>query len=387
MSHTENPPETAAAPSGSAGGLAGALRRRGAALLIGSVAVVAVALVALLAPSPESATPLDPDNPGPDGSRALARVLEDHGVQVVVARSADALDDTPVDADTTVVVVRTGGLGPPTIERMLAHTRPAELILVEPGPALLDELGLPSSSRRVEPDGPLRADCDDPLVAGLTLEADRVATYDAGCFPVGDNGAVLSRPRSRMVLWGAEAVLRNEDVLHADNAAVALRLLGGRERLVWYLPSVRDLDGEEGVGLASLLPRWIVPALILALLAVAALAWARGRRLGPLAVEPLPVVVRAVETTESLGRLYQRAGDRRHAADLLRRATLDRLARRLRLGPAAPDAVARAVAEVTGRPAADVDRLLAPGQTPPDDHALITLANDLAALEEEAHRP
>ncbi len=58
----------------------------------------------------------------------------------------------------------------------------------------------------------------------------------------------------------------------------------------------------------------------------------RGRRLGPLATEPLPVVVKAIETTRSRGRLYRKSGDRAHAADALRSATRARAATRLRLG-------------------------------------------------------
>lgn len=369
----------------------GALRRRRTALLVTGVALLAVILTALVAGRPESTTPLDPANPGPDGARAVARVLAERGVEVTAARGADELEQTAADADTTIVVVGTEQLGPPTIDRMLAHAGAAELVLVEPGPALVSALGLPAETVRVKPDdgldAVLDAECGDPLVAGLEVEADVVTTYAGdGCFPA-EGGTVLSRPASGMVLWGASAVLRNEDVLRADNAALALRLLGARDHLVWYVPDLRDLDGEAGVGLASLLPRWIAPGLLLALLTVLALAWARGRRLGPLATEPLPVVVRAAETTESLGRLYRRAGDRGHAADVLRAATLDRVARVLRLGSAPAPVVARAVAARTGRPAADVIALLEPGHPPADDDALITLANDLAALEEEVRRP
>ena len=87
--------------------------------------------------------------------------------------------------------------------------------------------------------------------------------------------------------------------------------------------------------------------------AVVLLALARGRRLGRLVREPLPVVVRAIETTESRGRLYRRAGDRARAAAVLRSGTADRLARRLALGRGAGPAAAgaRRAARATGRPA------------------------------------
>ena len=91
---------------------------------------------------------------------------------------------------------------------------------------------------------------------------------------------------------------------------------------IWSGTSRRwtDLAGGDGVSPRSLLPRWLRPALWLLVL-VAASRWWCGVRAGsaPLAVEPLPVEVKAVETTRNLGRLYRRAGDRAHAAEALRR--------------------------------------------------------------------
>ena len=120
---------------------------------------------------------------------------------------------------------------------------------------------------------------------------------------------------------------------------------------------------------------------------VAVIVW-RARRLGPLAVEPLPVVVRAVETTRSLGRLYRRSGDRGHAAESLRRAARARLAERLRLGSTIPpDALAREVAHRTGRSEQDVAALLGPsGVMPSTDRDLVTLATRLAELDREVRR-
>ena len=115
----------------------------------------------------------------------------------------------------------------------------------------------------------------------------------------------------------------------------------------------------------------------------------RGRRLGPLSVEPLPVVVRAIETTRSRGRLYRRAGDRTHAAAILRGAARARAAERLRLGSHPdPDALVRDLARHTGRSAGEIAWLVGPDVPPPTtDHDLITLATRLAELDEEVRRP
>ena len=168
---------------------------------------------------------------------------------------------------------------------------------------------------------------------------------------------------------------------------MVLRLLGQDERLVWYVPELTDLTADDGVGVGSLVPRWIGPGLFLLVLVVGALMLWRGRRLGPLAVEPLPVVVSATETTRSQGRLYRRGADRGHAAAVLRAAARHRIAERLALGSSVsvPDLV-RAVARHTGRPEHDVHDLLASGSVPAHDRDLIALATRMAALEEEVRR-
>ena len=120
---------------------------------------------------------------------------------------------------------------------------------------------------------------------------------------------------------------------------------------------------------------------------VVLLALARGRRLGRLVREPLPVVVRAIETTESRGRLYRRSGDRARAAAVLRSGTHDRLIRRLALGPRRRPgcAGARRVGGHRARSPEVADILFRPA--PPDDPALIHLAQQLTDLEERVRHP
>ena len=80
--------------------------RHRASLLIGLGALLAVLLVVWIGGGARTTAPYDPANPGPQGARAVARVLADRGVEVAVARSAVELEQTPVGADTTVVVTR-----------------------------------------------------------------------------------------------------------------------------------------------------------------------------------------------------------------------------------------------------------------------------------------
>jgi uncharacterized protein DUF4350 len=367
----------------------GFARRHLSTLLIGFALVAAMAVVIVFGAGTRTSTPMDPDNAGPDGTRALARVLGDEGVDVAVARGADELEDLDVNGSTSVVVVLPEYLGGSTIDRLRSHTTAAhEVIVVGAGPGAADAFGSVGGGTALQLNGGRAAGCDDPRFADLTLEVDLTSLYpDGDCF-AGKSGSVVAEPADRLLLFGADQALTNDQILRADNAAVALRLLGQEPRLVWYVPSIDDLTGDDGVSLQSLLPRAVRPGLaVLAVAMVTVILW-RARRLGPLATEPLPVVVRAVETTRSLGRLYRRSGDRGHAAESLRRAARARLAERLRLGSTiAPEVLAREVARRTGRTEEEVVRVVGPpGDVPSSDRDLITLAAQLAELDREVRR-
>jgi hypothetical protein len=367
----------------------GRLRRHRATLLVVLALLAAVAVVLLTTADERRHGYLDPGSADPDGARAVARVLDDQGVEVEVVRSADELEETEVGAGTTVVVTSTTQLGRSTGRRLLEHVDAARLVLVEAGPGLADVIDVPAPIT-VAPDEPVAADCADPTYADLSVAVDGALGYPvAGCFTTTDGAALLAEPRPGLVLLGAGEALTNDQVLRADNAAVALRLLGQSERLVWYVPSLDDLRAGDGVSLSSLLPDWLRPSLLLLGVATIALLLWRSRRLGPLAVEPLPVAVKAIETTRSRGRLYRRAGDRAHAAEVLRAAARTRAADRLRLGSRPdPASLVRDLARHTGRPEAEIDALLGPHATPPStDHDLITLADRLAQLDREVRRP
>ena len=119
---------------------------------------------------------------------------------------------------------------------------------------------------------------------------------------------------------------------------------------------------------------------------VVVLALWRARRLGRVVEEPLPVVVRAAEAVEGRSRLYRASGARGSAAEALRAATRERVARRTGL-PAGADrtAVVGTASERAGADPAVVDALLY-GGAPGDDDALVRLADDLRSLEQTLSR-
>ncbi len=367
---------------------AGFFRRNRIWFAVGVALVLALAVaVWATASDPEYAAPLDPQNPDPDGAQAIARVLEDEGVEVEIVRSADALHEAGVSQRTTVVVTGTGQLAPSTIRRLYDDTVGADVVLVEPPAYVLEEVqpGVGSVSASQETSG----DCAESLFDDLTVTVDDATSYDtaAGCFP-GNGGFVLADGAGTTTYFGAGQALTNDQVLRGDNAAVVLRLLGAHDKLVWYVPTYDDAGEDEAVSLWSFAPDWLVPSLWLGTFALIALILWRGRRLGRLASEPLPVVVRAVETTRSRGRMYRRADDRPYAVSAMRAAARRRLADHLRLGRGASESdVITAVALHVGRPEQQIGALLAHhAPVPGSDSGLVQLAQELTQLDREVRR-
>jgi hypothetical protein len=190
------------------------------------------------------------------------------------------------------------------------------------------------------------------------------------------------------VVIGSTAVISNQFLAANGNAALTLRTLGSQGDLVWYLPGPGDLGGNPAPKtLAELAPAWsafVAPWLIV--VALFAVLW-RGRRLGPLVFEPLPVVVKSAETAEGRARLYHEAHDVARAADTLRAGTIVRLASALRVGTAAGfsgvtgSEVAAAAARHLDRNASEIQQLLQ--HRPATEAQLVRWAQDLVQLEKE----
>ena len=379
MTTTTAPETTSAKPS--------FLRRHRFTVLIVLALAIALFIAIKTSGTQRNNQPLDPDNPGPDGAQAVARVLDNEGVNVDVVRSAEELESTDVDGKTAIVVTQSSLLGPSTYDRLIQHAGGRPVIIIDAlfAATQSDGNGYPES---VDTGDAIEADCDLDLFDGLELKVDDALAYPgAGCFEV-DSKFVYSQSDS-VIAFGAGDALTNDQVLRGDNAAIALRLLGQHDHLIWYVANSEDLSGDEANDtLRELVPDWIEPGFWLICLASLFLIGWRFRRLGPLATEPLPVVVKAIETTQSRGRLYRKAGDRAHAAQAMRASARKRVAARLRLGMGQDEAaLIRETARHLGRTEAEVASVIASSAQPPNsDQDLITLANDLAALEEEVRR-
>ncbi len=380
------------------------------ALLVGALLAV---LVAVSVAGRRASGYLDPDDTGRFGTAALVAVLRDHGVDVRVDRSLTDVVAEDLGSGTTVVVGDPEYLSPGAAARLAADTVGVDrLVLLSPDDQQLQAMALPIVTT---PTGSaqLTARCDSSVarasdqVTGAETRFVEDSTRGEGsvrlCFPLQDPASDPATPPASGFAHGAGMAevgrtadhapvlalgfgsgLVNGRITDLSHAGIALRALGDSPTLVWYQPGPADLAiGTDG-RTRSVWPIWIGPATILVMTAVLVLALVRGRRLGRLVPEQLPVVVRAVETTESRGRLYRKARDRARAASVLRDATVRRLARRLAVPPQAPtEQMAAVVAAATGRRLHDVGDALF-GPEPEDDLELLQLAQQLADLEERA---
>ncbi|MFT4124283.1 MAG: DUF4350 domain-containing protein [Microbacteriaceae bacterium] len=373
------------------------LRRslRRALFWIGLVTVALLAGLAalLLGEGSEAAPALAADSAQPDGARALVRVLESDGVEVTVVGSLDAaLAAVAADpGDTTVLGYDPDGyLGDARWARL---TTAAAIVLVDPDASALEALA-PGVAPAGTLSGEHPAGCALPAAGragtvsldgrGYRLLAS--ASADAlACFADGDAAGLVRLPATTdagsVTVVGSAGVFDNERIRLAGNAALAIGLLGEHGRLVWYLPTETDLSGAAVPTIAELAPGWLTPLAVLGIVVVLAAALWRGRRLGPLVVEPLPVLVRASETLEGRARLYAASGARLRALDALRIGALARIAGLCGLPRGADvEAVVASAAAATGERAGELRALLIE-TVPAGDGEMVRLSDELVRLE------
>lgn len=347
--------------------------------------VVLFAVVLTILQDQTSRGYLDPDGVNISGARALVRLLEDQGVTVTPVRTTDdAVAQT--ERGDTLVVTEPDRLLPTQVDRItgtgadLVLVAPTQIERFDPGLELVDEAAEQVLSPACA--HPVAERAGEALLGGRTYRGPDEAT---GCYPAGDGASFIESTAAdggTLIAVGSSAPMTNRYLDQDGNAALVLGILGRNAELTWYRPS-HETPPEAQRDIVDLMPGWVGPAVWQLAIAVGIAAWWRGRRLGPVVTEPLPVVVRAAEATEGRGRLYARGHARAHAATILRDASLRRLRARLSIPTGvSADAVVEAVSSRTGRDTASVSQLLH-GPAPGDDADLVRLANSLDELEQE----
>lgn len=391
-------PGSVPAPKAPTGRVSRWLRRHRVLLLLLLVLCI-LTVLSVWSRSGQDEAALSPANPAPGGAMAVAEILGAQGVDVQQPPDFDAaLAALEKHPGATLLFLDPNGFLDSEQRARLADAA-GRVVLVEPSFEQLADFAPEIRQAGILPEDPatqvITAGCtsDDGQAAGTVETGGKVYRGPVTCFsPEGTAlegadaaGSYAATLDGSTVVLGGRDLLANETLADEGNAALALRTLGSDGTLVWYRAVPADIPmTQQPADPFSYLPPW-VPRVMLWLVLVAALAafW-RGRRLGPLAEEPLPVVVHAAETAEGRARLYQDSNSVTHAAAALRAGAMTRLAARLRLGPGAgADDVTRATAAAAGRSYTDTDQLLN-HQLPGSGAELVRWARDLQDLEEEA---
>jgi hypothetical protein len=361
-------------------------RRRLWWLLPALAAICAVAALSAYLTAPRPGGRMDPEATGPDGAHALVTLLRDRGVTVVVATNVDEAVNA-ARAGSLLLFGQTQRVASEPLLNRIAGA-PGDLLLVEPTSRARAALspGIRTGGNGSPSDHP---DC-------ALREANQAGSVDFGLSnsfrAVGDRavtscyGGALVRYREggrTVTAVGSTEFMTNGGLLRAGNAALAMNLAGENPRLVWFAPQ-RIEGGSSAKGkIFDLIPESVNWMVIQLWLAVGLAALWKGRRIGPLVAEDLPVVVRASETVEGRGRLYRSRRARARAAAALRTAALQRLVPRLGLGiDTQPAAVVQALASRSRSDPEMVGHILF-GPPPSTDADLVQLSRALDDIERQ----
>ncbi|WP_223933621.1 DUF4350 domain-containing protein [Arthrobacter sp. StoSoilB5] len=341
--------------------------------------------------APNDSRSLSAQNPAPDGAMALAEILGRHGVAIT---PTDKLDDTLAALsnaeDATVLLYDPRGfLDRSQLDDMKAAA--GRVVVVAPRLRTLDGLDpdirpggvVPEATRILEPG----CGHEDAEKAGPVSAQGPVYLGPGVCYATrGDGpGLYVASADGRVIVLGSPELLENQHLAAEGNAALAIRTLGKGRDLVWYTPGLTDVSADRSAPtLNELAPPWLAFAgPWLAIVAILAILW-RGRRLGPLVFEPLPVVVQAAETAEGRARLYQDSRAVERAADNLRAGTFARLAKHFNLGAdATRESIVDAVARRLGRQAPAIRWALIDSK-PQTEGQLVQWAQQIERIEQEA---
>lgn len=355
-------------------------------ILVAAVIVAVTAFIVTKPPHPKGY--LDPEATNARGGHALAQLLRDRGVTVTRATTIDQVQQAAAP-DVQLMIVDNRRLTDDDINAL--KDVPGDLLLLAPAAKL---------RYRLAPEVTAKSWASDDLAApGCTVrEATRAGvihrnfstTFGFGSLPEDwvscyDGALVRYREGERTVtVLGDDAIMWNSEIDQQGNAALAMNLAGRRPHLLWYVPERSAAGGAPAPrSIEDLIPDQVVMSIWQLCIVVLLLAIWRGRRLGPVVTERLPVIVRASETTEGRSRLYRSRRARDRATAALREAAIYRVVRRIGLPvDSEPQVIVASVAQRTGRDPQEAAQLLF-GEVPSSDQQLTTLVHQLDILERQ----
>ncbi|MBB4856412.1 hypothetical protein HNP40_003831 [Mycobacteroides chelonae] len=361
-------------------------RRTWAWILAALVGIVVTALLVTTSPRPEGY--LDPEAVTQRGGHALAQLLRDRDVTVIRATTIAEVR-AATRPDSQLMVLDNGNISGEILDVLVGL--PGDRLLLAPYSDTREQLAAQVRIASYESKKVVQPGCDlrEAQRAGAiqTYIGPMYAYTSPGPGQVSCYGGALMRYQDgnrTVTVLGDDTLLTNLQLAKQGNAALAMNLAGRSSHLVWYIPERPQVGtSAQPKSMGDLIPDQVSMAIWQLCIVVLLLAIWRGRRLGPVVAEKLPVIVRASETTEGRGRLYRSRRARDLASDALREAARYRIVRRLGLPiDEAPQVIATTVAQRVGRDPAEIHHLLF-GPVPSDDPQLTNVTQQLDILERQ----
>ncbi|TDZ80428.1 hypothetical protein DE4585_00318 [Mycobacteroides salmoniphilum] len=348
--------------------------------------IVVTALLVTKTPRPEGY--LDPDAVTQRGGHALAQLLRDRGVTVTRATTISEVRDA-MRPGSQLMVLDNGNITDEILDVLVEL--PGDRLLLTPFSATRERLASQVRITSYQGDEIAEPHCDlreaqragviqtyiGPTYTFTTPGPGQVSCYAGTLVRYQDGNHTIT-------VLGDDTPLTNLQLAKQGNAALAMNLAGRSSHLVWYVPERPKVGtSAQPKSMGDLIPDQVSMAIWQLCIVVLLLAIWRGRRLGPVVAEKLPVIVRASETTEGRGRLYRSRRARDLASDSLREAARYRIVRRLGLPvDETAQVITTAVAQRIGRNPTEIHHVLF-GPVPSDDQQLTNLAQQLDIIERQ----
>jgi hypothetical protein len=364
------------------------LSRRSRIAAIAGVAIVSFGVflsqISGTGSSSKRSTQESPADGGPTGLLAFVALLDSAGHEI--ERVDEAPSDGDLDSDKTAFLLAPGKLTAADATTLNDLAADGGLVVVagDPGDEGLSRLlGSDAQIDGGQPAlaAPLAIAPETAGVAGVELADGTAFDSAGGALPIigasGDVNAVATNVgEGRVVVIADDSAFQNSQIALADNALFALNLAGPEGREVQLVESVRTPPGS---GLSALPSAWGWAALGL-LVAALALAWASGRRLGPVELQSRALPPPRKAYVDAVAGALVRTRDPGAAVVPLRDAARDRLARKAGLPRDASDVQIREAAKAAGLDPAEVE--VVSGQN--GEGAMLAAAGALAKLSKRA---
>ncbi|MFC2620703.1 MAG: DUF4350 domain-containing protein, partial [Pauljensenia sp.] len=293
-------------------------------LLLVAFTMIILVAIALFPKAGYDDAPVGIRNKGVDGARALAQVLRDHGVSV---REVSVSQAASVDDNTTLVVIFPSRMSNEVATALETRANVVYVGLEEAYGSFAPYMDGLRGTRTWKSSRTTGANCSSQAAqkAHSLTTSDYVVSGTSSqwelCFPIDDSSyayAERSEPGRFRALIPDSVRLRNRSITDEGNAALAINAIGRTPKVAWYSPTESDklTDVDQNIAQSP----YIAPAFLMMIGAGLLAAAARGRRLGPLTPERLPVEVPASETLIGKARLMRSRRAYDHAARALRSA-------------------------------------------------------------------